>query len=86
MSTLGLGPVRGDAASLQKQLVSNFVLSIISDYLALFLSIYVVLWTMWASVLQMHGFDTKWMTLNLKRPHRARDEAGHGKQCYWILI
>lgn len=41
LSTLGLGPVRGDAASLQKQLVSNFVLSIISDYLALFHS---VLW------------------------------------------
>lgn len=70
MSTLGIGPVRGDAASLQKQLVSNFIV-----------------YYFWLSGtispienVQMHGFDTKWMTLNLKGTQR------HGKQCYWILI
>lgn len=58
LSTLGLGPVRGDAASLQKQLVSNFV------YCLLFLIIWHYFSLLYgticeASVLQMHGFDTK---------------------------
>lgn len=59
LSTLGLGPVRGDAASLQKQLVSNFILSL---YFWLF-----------CTKSAMHGCDTKWMTLSLIWKHRREN-------------